>query len=135
VNCATPIVIGVFGKTPLADELEKLVKGKTINLHPLTVKRSENPEELRACHLIFAGAGDAKSLPELFTALKDSSVLTVGESQQFSELGGMINFILEGDKVRFEIDIDSAGRAGLKINAQLQKLAMTVHGAREMGRK
>jgi hypothetical protein len=134
-NGNSPIVIGVFGKNPFADELEKLARDKTINGHPLIVKRLQNPEELRACHLVFAGVGDAKRLPELFTALRDSSVLTVGESQQFGELGGMINFVLEGDKVRFEIDVDSASRAGLKINAQLQKLARAVHGVPEMGRK
>ena len=41
----------------------------------------------------------------------------------------MINFVLEGDKVRFEIDVEVAGRVGLKFNAQLQKLAKAVHGA------
>jgi hypothetical protein len=128
-------VIGVSGKTPLADELEKLVKDKAVNGHPLLVKRAQNPEELRACHVVFVGVGDAKRIPEIFMVLKYSSVLTVGESQQFGELGGMINFVLEGDKVRFEIDVDSASRAGLKINAQLQKLARAVHGVPEMGRK
>ena len=134
-NGNSPIVIGVLGKNPLGDELEKVVKGKTVNGHPLIVKRSPKLEELQSCHLIFAGAEEEKRLPELFAALRDSSVLTVGESQQFGELGGMINFVLEGDKVRFEIDVEVAGRVGLKINAQLQKLAKAVHGAREMGRK
>jgi hypothetical protein len=134
-NGNSPMVICVLGKNPFGDELEKLVKGKSVNGHPLIVKRSPKLEEVQRCHLIFAGAGEEERLPEWFAALRDSSVLTVGESQQFGELGGMINFVLEGDKVRFEIDVETAGRAGLKINAQLQKLARAVRGTREIGRK
>jgi uncharacterized protein DUF4154 len=133
-NGTSPIVIGVFGKNPFGEELERLVSGRTINEHPVQVRQAQAAEELRSCHLVFVSAAEGKRLPELFAALKGASVLTIGESGKFSELGGTINFVLEGDKLQFEIDGDSASRAGLRISAQLLKLAKTVRGAREIGR-
>jgi len=130
----SPIVIGVFGKNPFGEELEKLVRNKTINEHPVQVRQGQTPEELRSCHLVFVSAAEGKRLPELFAALKGSNVLTVGESGKFGELGGIINFVLEREKLQFEIDGDSASRAGLRISSHLLKLAKTVRGAREIGR-
>ena len=107
----SPIVIGVFGKNPFGEELEKLVRNKTINEHPVQVRQGQTPEELRSCHLVFVSAAEGKRLPELFAALKGTNVLTVGESGKFGELGGIINFVLEREKLQFEIDGDSASRA------------------------
>jgi hypothetical protein len=53
-------------------------------------------------------------------------VLTVGESDEFARRGGMINFVLEQDKVRFEINVSRVEQGGLKLSAQLQKLASAV---------
>jgi hypothetical protein len=60
------------------------------------------------------------------STIAEAGVLTVGETKAFVEAGGIINFILEGDKLRFEIDLAAADRAGLKMNAYLQKLAKTI---------
>ncbi len=129
---SSPIIIGVFGANPFGDELDRLVKDRTINEHPIEIKQSRKPDELRSCHLVFVSQGEGKRLPELFAALKGASVLTVGESAKFADLGGIINFVVEAGKLRFEIDGDSASRARLRISAQLLKLAKTVRGAREV---
>jgi len=131
---ASPIVVGVFGKNPFGAELEKLVRDKTINEHPIKIRQPQTPEDLRSCHMVFVSDEEGKRLPELLAALKGASVLTVGESQKFAELGGIINFVQEDGKLRFEINGDSAVSAGLRISAQLLKLAKTVRGAREIGR-
>lgn len=134
-NGKSPILIGVYGKSPFGDELQQIVKGKTINERPVEIQLAQIAEQLRNCHLVFVSSGEDKRLPELFAALKGAHVLTVGESKKFAELGGTINFVQEDGKLRFEIDGDSAGRAGLRISAQLLKLAKTVRGAREVGEK
>ena len=43
--------------------------------------------------------------------------------------GGTINFVPQDDKVRFEINMSAAERSGVKISAQLQKLAAAVRRA------
>ena len=52
-----------------------------------------------------------------------SPVLTVGEHVQFSRLGGVIAFIRDGNRVRFEINLDAADRAGLQVSSKLLRLA------------
>ncbi len=118
-----PIVIGVLGESPFGDELEKLAKGRRINGRPIVV-RWVSAEGARSCHLLFVGAGDEGR----FAGIKDGlpGVLTVGESDGFSRRGGMINFVFEGEKIRFEINVGQAEAEGLKISAQLQKLATKI---------
>lgn len=58
----------------------------------------------------------------------DSPVLTVGERDNFAQDGGMIGFCLEQNKIRFEINLDAAERAKLRISSRLLALAKTVIG-------
>jgi hypothetical protein len=52
--------------------------------------------------------------------------MTIGESQAFAECGGMITLVLEGDRVRFDINLQVATDAHLKISSKLLELARTV---------
>jgi hypothetical protein len=121
-----PIVIGVVGESPITAVLETAVQNHKINGRSLVVKVVETPEDARTTLLLFIPASEDKRLGDLLPALAGSGVLTVGESEAFAKHGGIINFVLPEDQVRFEINMTSAERAGLKISAQLQKLARTV---------
>lgn len=121
-----PIVIGVLGHTPLEAELARLTRSRNINGRAILVKRVDTADEARATHLLFVSAEENAGFAAVQAALDNSPVVVVGESQGFAATGGTINFVLEEDKVRFEINISSAERAGLKISAQLQKLATHV---------
>jgi hypothetical protein len=74
------------------------------------------------------GGNERKELPPLLAALKDSPVLTIGESDEFAKQGGMIGFSMDNNKVRFDINVDAAGRAKLKISSRLLLLAKSVIG-------
>jgi hypothetical protein len=121
-----PIVMGVFGKNPFGQELHEAIKDRKVNGRALALRTIHRLEDIRAVHLLFIPAAADAQLAEVTEKLKGASVLTVGESDAFANAGGMIRFVLEGDKVRFEINMDSAEQAGLKISAQLQKLARAV---------
>jgi hypothetical protein len=122
----SPIVIGVFGKNPFGAELENLVKGRKINDRGIVVRSVGSAADAKAAHLLFVDSTSDDRLAELQGALQGGGVLTVGESTAFARHDGIINFLLEDDKLRFEINMDAADRAGLRINAQLQKLAKTI---------
>ena len=83
--------------------------------------------EAKVTQLLFVGSAQEAQFAALEHALHSLPVLTVGESPGFATLGGAIDFVPQGDKIRFEINIDAAEHAGLKISAQLQKLATVVH--------
>jgi hypothetical protein len=118
-----PLVIGVLGENPFGEHLERTVHGKTINGHLLMVKELRSPAEARDCHILFIGTYEKTRLPEVFESLRGASVLTVGETEHFTEAGGMINFVLEGGKIRFQVNDVAAKGARLKISSKLLSLA------------
>lgn len=123
----SPIVIGVLGKNPFGEELARIVQSRKVNGRGFTIKMVYSNVDLPSVHLLFVPNGEEIKLVEKTLDLIDSpGTLTVGESDQFSALGGGITFVNEVDKVRFTINRDATERAGIKISAQLLKLAVPV---------
>ena len=118
------IVIGILGENPFKDTLEKTVRNKTVEDHPLVVKQFGSAAEASKSHILFISTSERGQLADLIKALEGSNVLTVGEMEQFNEKGGMINFVMEGTKMRFRINNQAATRAGLKISSKLLNLAL-----------
>jgi len=119
------ITIGVVGQNQFSAALEvlngKQVKGRTVALKQIT-----DIKDLDQCQIVFINASEKSHLPELLGKLKDARVLTVSEIDGFAQQGGIINFISEHNKVRFEINPDAARQLGLNISSELLKLAKVV---------
>lgn len=121
-----PLVIGILGENPFGNNLQRVVQGKVLGGHPLVVQEFRSlPEMTNNCHVLFIGYPDER-LPEILAALNGTSTLTVGESKRFTESGGMIKFIMEGTKIRFQINQTNAEKAGLKMSFKLLSLASKV---------
>lgn len=121
-----PFVIGVLGRNPFGEELEKLVRGRMVAGRAIVAVQLSAIEPATTVHLLFVANGEEKKIEPQMAALRRAGVLTVGESDRFTGLGGVVTFIRREDQVRFEINAGSAGESGLKISAQLLKLATTV---------
>ncbi len=121
-----PVVVGIVGEDPFGSVLDKIVLGKTVNGRGLMIKRLKPGPDLRKCHILFISSSEKKHLAPILESLQGSSVLTVGETDRFAQSGGAINFILEENKVRFEINSETAARARLKISSKLLALARIV---------
>ena len=119
----SPIVIGILGKNPFHDDLARTIRNKTVDDHPLVIKEFRWPTEATNCHILFISASEKKRLQKTLGVLKGTSVLTVSETAHFTETGGMINFVQQGTKIRFQINNEAATRAGLKISSKLLSLA------------
>ena len=116
-----PLTICVAGRNPFGDVLQETLRGEEVNARPVTARVIREPES--GCHVLFVPHGAATS--EYLRAARGSATLTVGESPGFIRQGGIINFILEEGKVRFEIDPKAAERANLRISSHLLRLART----------
>ncbi len=130
----TPIVLGILGDDPFGSVLEKTVYGKTVNGRPLEVRRFRQVQEVKGCQILFISASEDKRLPGILQTLRGSSVLTVGETKGFTRLGGIIRFILEDNRVRFEINLSAAQRARLKISSKLLAVAYVVRDEPDAGK-
>ncbi len=127
---AGSICVGVLGDDSFGDVLEQIVKGKTVNGRSLVIKRLKRHEDGKTCHIVFVSASERKQLRTILSGLGNCGVLTVGEIQGFAASGGVINFEIVDSKVRFEVNIDAAERAGLKLSSKLLSLATIVPDGR-----
>ena len=128
-NARDPILLCIAGNNPFGKILEQNILGKTANGHPFMIRRFRREEDARGCQILFTGSSDQTYIRSLLAILKGSSVLTVGETAGFLRLGGIIRFTLEENKVRFEINVDAAERARLKISSKLLLIAKVVRDA------
>lgn len=124
----TPVTIGVIGAEPLATELTQAVTGRTVNDRPVTVRRLKAGESLAGIHVLFVGRAENARLDQLAQSAQPRSILTVTESAGALERGSVINFVLTGGRVRFEIALDSAEKSGLKLSSRLLGVAQQVTG-------
>jgi hypothetical protein len=119
----SPMIIGILGENPIRGDLDRAIRDKTINKRPLVIKEPHSAAEWTNCHILFISTSEKKRLPEILESLHGASVLTVSEMDGFTQTGGMINFISEGNKIRFQINEAAAKNAGLKISSKLLSLA------------
>lgn len=124
----SPITYCTAGGDPFEGGLDASMNGKTIGGRPIRVLHFKKAGESQGCQILFLGIADKKLVSATLAKLNGSPVLTVGESINFAQGGGMIGFLLEDNKVRFEINLEAAERAKLKISARLLALAKTVIG-------
>jgi len=138
-----PITLGIIGRDPFGKVFES-VKNKKVKGRGFMIKRfksiealkisggeykaelSRQIESLRKCHLLFVCSSEKGVLKEIISIVRDHPVVTVGDMKGFLESGGIINFVMENQKVRFEISAAAAKRAKVQIRSQLLRLAKRV---------
>ncbi len=128
----SPIVIGVLGTDPFGNLIDRIVENKKIGARGLVVKRvkwNADLKDLKECKILFVGASEKAHVDDLLQIVKSLPILTVGETPGFAERGGVIRFVLEDNRVRFEINVEAARRADLTISSRLLTLARIVQQA------
>ncbi len=123
-----PVTIGVYGENKFGDDLPKAVAGKTAGGRSITVRQIEKTEDLGKCHILFISGSEKKRVAEILGRVKALPVLTVGETDQFIDQGGIINFTMKEGKVRLEINLQSARAANLQVSSKLLSVADAVQG-------
>ena len=135
------ITIGIIGEDPFGPAAD-IFKGKAVEDRKVVVKyfdsarqlketaekdkNNERVRELIGCHLLFICPSEQKYVKDIIDIVGQRGVLTVGDSEKFIESGCIINFLLEDNKIRFDINLDAADKAGLEMRSQLLRLARKV---------
>jgi hypothetical protein len=125
-DASGPLRICVFGQNPFGQQLREITSEKVVNGHKLQIMPLADLQLARTCHILFIASSEKAQLKRILEDLKGSSALTVGDSEGFVEQGGMINFVLENERVRFEVNHKAAEQAGLKISSKLLNVARSV---------
>lgn len=125
-----PIMLSVLGRDPTADSLASL-DGKTVSGRRVVVRKVPGLTALERCHVLFVGASEKTQLVLILGAVQRWPVLTVADFEGFAGRGGTIGFLRRENRVGFEINEESARKAGLKVSAKLLYLGKIVPGRRE----
>jgi hypothetical protein len=126
-----PMVIFLVGKYPKCKTFDE-IQQKEPEKESVQVRIFDSyeaigdPNILKTCHVLFICSSEKENVGKLLALVRDSSVLTVGEFDGFLEMGGIINFLSDQEKIRFEISIPSAETAGFKLRSKLLRLAKRV---------
>jgi hypothetical protein len=125
-----PIVFCIVDDETIAAALVETMRGQNIGGHPLEVSRPPDIVAWRLCHLLFIANAATERFPEGLNGVRTLPVLTVSDARGFVPAGGIIELYLEGGRTRFAIDVDAAGRSGLRLSSRLLGLAKVVREGR-----
>jgi hypothetical protein len=125
---SAPFVVGLMGNNSFNEAIEQAIKGKSIKGRQLEIKRLKWGQSLRICHILYISSYEQRHLPQILQSIKGASILTIGEMDQFTELGGIINLMMEENRVLFEINLSVAEQSQIKISSRLLALAKNIRG-------
>jgi len=120
------VTLCIAGTDPFGNALDSL-NNKTVQRRKLEIKYTGRSKDLKVCNMLFISSSERENLPQLLETLKNTPTLTMGDTKGFAQQGIMINLIIDQNKIRFEINTESAKRAKLVISSKLLKLAKTIY--------
>ncbi len=121
-----PFPICVIGDDPFRGGLETIVEGKSFNGQVLEVRHLKKIDNAPGCRIAFISSSEKGHFRPILDALRGSGVLTVGDTEGFARMGGVINFTLVDNHVHIEVNLEAAKAQKLKISSRLLRLAQIV---------
>ena len=118
--------ICVLGEDPFGQALDATLAGETIGNQRVAARRISISQMSGDCQILFISSSEANRLNKIIEALDKSAILTVSDIPRFSQRRGMIEFVLEENRIRFEVNLTATQRAGLTLSSDLLKVATVV---------
>jgi hypothetical protein len=119
-----PIPVCVVGQDPFGPALDAALSGESVDRHPLVPRRIGGMREVDGCRILFVPSSEA--LMGSVVPAERLPILTVSDAPGFLKRGGMIEFVLDANRVRFKINLAAARTAGLNLSSELLRVAVAV---------
>jgi hypothetical protein len=123
-----PIVIGIEGEDLVAENLKQIIEGKKVAGRSLVFKRIADLRDAQACHILFVSDVGKGRILESLESVLSAPIVTVGETEDFLQQGGIIHMIKKGNKIRLEVNLNAAYQAQVTISSKLLNVADRVIG-------
>ena len=120
--------ICILGRDPMGGALDQVAANGIINSHPVRVRRLGDATLARSCQIVFISPYEGERMREDLAILSGVDALTVSDARGFLDLGGMIEFVLQGEHVRFKVNLSAVDRAHLVLSSELLRVAESVEG-------
>ena len=128
-----PFTICVLGQDPFGPALDKTVAGGMIGNQSVAARRISTPHDSGDCQILYISSSEESRLNKIIESLDKNPVLTVSDIPGFSQRRGMIEFVREGNRIRFEVNLTATQSAGLNLSSDLLKVATSVRRSRQSG--
>lgn len=125
-NNTSPLNVCVINRSDRFIKAFKPVVGKKVNGHPLTLHKVSDADELSQCHVVYIDKSKQKKIKELINFFDDNKILSISDIETFCKDGGMIGMVNIKGKIKVEINLDAARRAGFHISSNLLEVAKIV---------
>jgi YfiR/HmsC-like len=126
--------ICIVGDDPFGGALDNITAGEQIDGRPVRIVRLQKPDldkpDSRACAIAYLSASEDRRIEQDLAAMRDSDTLTVSDAPDFLKRGGMIQFLLVSNHVRFSVNLDPVRRTHLNLSSELLRVAASVSGNR-----
>lgn len=130
-NELKPFIIGIIGENPFHPDLESLYKDRQVKSKAVKIFEISRVQDIKKCNLLFISRSEKYRLSQIINSIQDQPILTISDSKEFSGKGVIINFRIDEDKIRFEIDENAVHNAGLYMSHLLLKEAEIIHPVRK----
>lgn len=130
----SPFVIGILGQDPFGDVIDKVVEGRGVMGRRIQVRRVTLAEAATGCHVVFISREEGSFLADWLRALRTKPVLSVTESPEEISASATILFVKQGNSLRYDVNLETAEEAGLKIATPMIVSARRILGRAPKGR-
>lgn len=127
---AVEFTIGVLGDDPFGDVLETVFADPGRDGEPVTIARATSADSLLHCSLVYIALDHPGDVTRALRVLKSRPILTVAHQPGFAAQGGHVNFYVEDERLRFEVNLDAVHAAQLRMSSRLLALARIVDATR-----
>jgi hypothetical protein len=123
---SSPFSICILGDDPFGGKLDALIANESIQGHPILIQRLPSASAATTCQIVYLGNSEDPRLAKDLAELQKKQILTVSSLPHFLERGGMIQFLVQSNRVRFSVNLVSTEQAGLELSSELLKVAVQV---------
>jgi hypothetical protein len=118
-----PLIIGIVGEDPFGSLLKEAVEGETYHTRPIVIEHYRAAKDIKHCHLLFVGRTENSRVDAILAAVASKSVVTVGETEDFLNHGGMIALPADRNRVRLRVKPAAMRAANLNVSSKLLRVA------------
>jgi hypothetical protein len=121
-----PFIISVIGKNPFDEKLDQFFHTTKIKNRQVHIRYISELDEIQDSHVLFIAQSEQKQLSDIISQVQEKPILTISDTNGFGEKGVLINFFIEQDKIRFEINKNAVQKSGLQVSYLLLNVAKII---------
>lgn len=126
------LVIGFTGDDSMGEMLKKLLDGKSSDNHEIRVLISPSDQDIQRCNLVYISEPTARKIKATLGRIHKKNILTVGETNSFTNEGGMVGLVRVGEQVHILVNLDLVQEANLQISSRLLNLSTVIRNGKEV---